>query len=330
MSSDDDDATDDDDVARATAQPKDETSTERLLVDVSATAASVSLHPDVLRPIDGRSTSISASLTGGRSSSQGKPVVDEALANLTDDDLDRHAQRRADLESALDALLNIQIAPVGGDAPFRFHQSSATLPSPAPEGTALKEEAHGPQLSEYAKKKTMHSATIEEDEDSDDDDEEHTRQREPDPLYDDDMDDADEKWVQTNLRARQREGERGKEGETDATLCCPCCFVTVCMDCQRHARYPNQYRAQVAMNCRVKTDEILTYGSEGETSERGRAPQIGDHRRLSRMERGHAQPNQRLQRDEYFGVVCSDCGTTVGVYDHQQFYHFFNVLPSHC
>lgn len=21
--------------------------------------------------------------------------------------------------------------------------------------------------------------------------------------------------------------------ETDATLCCPCCFMTVCMDCQR-------------------------------------------------------------------------------------------------
>ncbi|KAJ0405615.1 hypothetical protein P43SY_007716 [Pythium insidiosum] len=290
-------------------------SAQRLLQDATASSARAAVPKDVLQPIGGGAAS------GARSSSSAKAVSDETPP-LTADELDRHAQRRAQLESALDTLLNMEITPVG-DAPFRFREP-APLPSPAPEGTAAKEAMHGPQLSEHAKKKKKKmvstGAALEDRGDSSSDDE-APRERDPDPLYDGDMDDADAKWVQTNLRDRQ-------QATTDATLCCPCCFVTVCMDCQRHARYPNQYRARVAMNCRVKKDEVLTYGSE--VRENTARQQIGDHRRLSRMERGHALPDQRLGRDDYFAVACSDCGTTVGVYDHEQFYHFFNVLPSHC
>lgn len=38
----------------------------------------------------------------------------------------------------------------------------------------------------------------------------------------------------------------------------------------------------------------------------------------------------RLHKDEFYPVVCSDCSTMVGVYDRDQNYYFFNVLPSNC
>eukprot|EP00957_Ditylum_brightwellii_P015726 1185928-Ditylum_brightwellii.AAC.1 len=34
-----------------------------------------------------------------------------------------------------------------------------------------------------------------------------------------------------------------KPRNSDAILSCPCCFTILCMDCQRHTKYVNQYRA---------------------------------------------------------------------------------------
>ena len=39
-----------------------------------------------------------------------------------------------------------------------------------------------------------------------------------------------------------------KPRTSDAILSCPRCFNTVCMDCQQHERYANQYRAMFVMN----------------------------------------------------------------------------------
>lgn len=45
----------------------------------------------------------------------------------------------------------------------------------------------------------------------------------------------------------QGQGNRGRGGSmdvaSDAQLSCPLCFTTVCLECQRHARYHNQARA---------------------------------------------------------------------------------------
>lgn len=38
--------------------------------------------------------------------------------------------------------------------------------------------------------------------------------------------------------------------KSDALLSCPLCFTTLCIDCQQHAVYDNQFRAMFVMNCR--------------------------------------------------------------------------------
>lgn len=91
----------------------------------------------------------------------------------------------------------------------------------------------------------------------------------------------------------------------------------------RHVKYNNQYRARSAVNCRVNKDEILTYvHSSGSLPFQKRASNV--HAASS----SSSAAAQLLQADEYYPVACSDCGTTVGVYDHAQQFHFFNVLPS--
>ncbi|RLN53118.1 hypothetical protein BBJ29_005642 [Phytophthora kernoviae] len=148
---------------------------------------------------------------------------------------------------------------------------------------------------------------------------------EPDLLYDEQLDDADEKWVQAQL----------SKAETDATLCCPCCFVTVCMACERHAQFMNQYRATAAINCRVKKEEILTY-TTGESSSVPASLPFHKRRNLatSASNKTTTTTGQQiaglLQQNEFYPVACSDCGTMVGVFDRDQQYHFFNVLPSNC
>jgi len=59
-----------------------------------------------------------------------------------------------------------------------------------------------------------------------------------DELYDEDADEEDQKWV--NKHWRQGQALLSQQGNaaaaapsTDAVLNCPCCFTTVCMDCQR-------------------------------------------------------------------------------------------------
>ena len=42
-----------------------------------------------------------------------------------------------------------------------------------------------------------------------------------------------------------------KPRTSDAVLSCPRCFTTVCMDCQQHERYANQFRAMFVMNIGV-------------------------------------------------------------------------------
>ncbi|TMW55597.1 hypothetical protein Poli38472_010479 [Pythium oligandrum] len=121
---------------------------------------------------------------------------------LTNEERERHTQRRSQLENALDAalgLLETTSLSREGEAPFRYRSQRTPVTSPAPTSGAAKVEGHGPQQSENAKKKKL--GAIHEtggDDDSDADDELRLG---PDPLYDDGLDDADEKWVQTNLRA---------------------------------------------------------------------------------------------------------------------------------
>ena len=52
-----------------------------------------------------------------------------------------------------------------------------------------------------------------------------------------------------------------KPRHSDAILSCPYCFNTVCMDCQKHERKHNQYRAMFFMNIKVQWNVQLIYDS---------------------------------------------------------------------
>jgi len=50
-----------------------------------------------------------------------------------------------------------------------------------------------------------------------------------------------------------------KPRDSDAVLSCPCCLNVVCMDCQAHEKYTNQYRAMFVMNIGVDWTKCLYY-----------------------------------------------------------------------
>jgi hypothetical protein len=125
-------------------------------------------------------------------------------------------------------------------------------------------------------------------------------------LYDSTEDERNETWRQ-NIIAK----------DTDAILECPCCLTTLCYSCQKHARYPNQYRAIFVENCIVVEDEILRYCSTSDISIEKMA-----------MTKLTGQRSGLLDKDSYHPVRCLECNTEVGVYDNDQVVHFFNVIAS--
>eukprot|EP01043_Picozoa_sp_COSAG02_P002700 COSAG02_NODE_64_length_43111_cov_35.627709_13_plen_272_part_00 len=85
---------------------------------------------------------------------------------------------------------------------------------------------------------------------------------------------------------------------SDAVLSCPACFGLICLDCQRHDNFSNQWRAMFAQNVRVLTEERLTVGADATAGE------------------------------WYHKVLCDYCEVDVGVRDQDEVYHFFDVFPS--
>ncbi|XP_020263604.1 E2F-associated phosphoprotein isoform X2 [Asparagus officinalis] len=117
-------------------------------------------------------------------------------------------------------------------------------------------------------------------------------------FYDPNLDEKDELWVH-----KQRKGRT-----SDAVLSCPACFTTLCLDCQRHEKYVNQYRAMFVTNCSIRRDQIL------------RQP-----KQKPRMSRRRVDAEKDVV---FYPVCCSVCATEVGVFDEDEIYHFFDVIPS--
>lgn len=82
----------------------------------------------------------------------------------------------------------------------------------------------------------------------------------------------------------------------------------------RHEKYVNQYRAMFVMNCTVRNDQILL--------EKARRPKRG---RASKERISSEDPKTEAV---FKPVCCSTCMTEIGVFDQEEVYHFFNVLPS--
>jgi hypothetical protein len=155
---------------------------------------------------------------------------------------------------------------------------------------------------------------------------------ETDDLYDENADDEDEAYVYSHLRSGVEESVRIqqpnstqiqdlkvlKPRNSDAILSCPCCFLIVCMDCQRHERYPNQFRAMFVMNIAVKWDRRLVY----------------DERQNMLIEynaKGNAttQKSSNEKEEFYYTVCCSNCTTTVAALDMEdEVYHFYGCLST--
>mmetsp|Transcript_24180 Transcript_24180/g.31577 ORF Transcript_24180/g.31577 Transcript_24180/m.31577 type:complete len:147 (+) Transcript_24180:52-492(+) len=126
------------------------------------------------------------------------------------------------------------------------------------------------------------------------DNEDNFLNEEPDPFYDEAMDEKDELWVNKNLR---KEALSGKKQSSGTLLSCPACFTTLCMDCQQHEKYQNQWRAMFVQNCAADVNDIY----EVEDCQEG---------------------------EIYHPVTCEICKTVVGVMDPEEVYYFFNVIPS--
>jgi len=139
-------------------------------------------------------------------------------------------------------------------------------------------------------------------------------------LYDPNMDDEDQKWMDDLRRTYQSPGSSSglkKNAKvkplpnSDAVLNCPACFVVVCLDCQRHEIYKTQYRAMFVMNCSVVTDEVM------------KVP-VKINKKKNKKSKVVTHPG-----DEFHPVRCDQCKTEIAMYDKDEIYHFFNVVASH-
>lgn len=134
---------------------------------------------------------------------------------------------------------------------------------------------------------------------------------EPDPLYDPNADDMDERWT-----AQQRQGR-----VTDAILSCPACFTTLCIDCQKHATVHTQFRAMFVMNCVVDSSHPQ-YADQ---------PHSRQKKKSTRKREALGPPCDLLESSQHnvvYPVSCEACGTVVGVRDKEEVYHFYHVYPS--
>lgn len=171
-------------------------------------------------------------------------------------------------------------------------------------------------------------------------------------LYDPDMDDEDEQWVIRQRRDhRQRIQQRSMEENqddssanrkktkktkqnvekvpsSDAILSCPACMTTLCIDCQRHDMYKNQYRAMFVVNCKVVEDEVLRY-EPSQQQKPGKKRKKSQKGKLVQLTKDNMSSADSSLSERYHPVACTECNTEIAVYDNDEVYHFFNVLASH-
>ncbi|XP_076100514.1 E2F-associated phosphoprotein-like [Mytilus galloprovincialis] len=151
---------------------------------------------------------------------------------------------------------------------------------------------------------------------------ERVKRRQPvqsndDLLYDPDLDEEDQRWVDAERQAYQLpvpSGSKSKRQNSDAVLNCPACMTLLCLDCQGHDVYENQYRAMFVKNCRVDTSELLK--------------QPLQKKKRKKKQKTLDTTNNETE-DNFHPVKCTECSTVVGVFDNDEVYHFFNVLASH-
>mmetsp|Transcript_22315 Transcript_22315/g.31418 ORF Transcript_22315/g.31418 Transcript_22315/m.31418 type:complete len:316 (+) Transcript_22315:85-1032(+) len=145
-----------------------------------------------------------------------------------------------------------------------------------------------------------------------------------------------------------------KPRNSDGVLSCPCCFQIVCMDCQRHDRYTNQFRAMFVMNIGVDWERIVTpmgkqntghylNGGQNYNNNNDNTHESSSHPLLHKKKRVEKIPTDDLQDDNnihtfrgddtegevYYSVHCVSCRTEVAALNMEdEVYHFFGCLAS--
>ncbi|CAM9391400.1 unnamed protein product [Hapterophycus canaliculatus] len=198
---------------------------------------------------------------------------------------------------------------------------------------------------------------VDDDNDDDDDTADETADDQP-PTISGSKDKIGNPGVRPPAGGQQQEGGTAdKKGgvrleglATDAQLSCPLCFTTVCLECQRHAKYLNQFRAVTGINVNVKLEEFLTLdqvsggsGGGGGRRKGGRKnreksatarhnSRSSDRRGVGRQppEGGVGGGGERAVGEEemFHPVCCGECDHIVGVYDADEVFHFFGVIAS--
>ncbi|KAG0364886.1 E2F-associated phosphoprotein-domain-containing protein [Gamsiella multidivaricata] len=168
-------------------------------------------------------------------------------------------------------------------------------------------------------------------------------------LYDPDEDDRDQDWLIKKIAANRPPGSNPEDIWTDAILSCPMCLTQLCFDCQQHEFYSHQFRAMFVENCRVIENEVLRFPKEAKKKQ---PPKSG---RNAKSTAGAAStplssssssssaaaaastsdPAQGFKPSEYddedmayHPVVCEICNTKVALFDQDEVYHYFNVIPT--
>jgi hypothetical protein len=137
------------------------------------------------------------------------------------------------------------------------------------------------------------------------------------------------------VKKGKAEGEEAGPARSDAMLSCPCCFTVVSLDCQRHTKYHNQYRALFVLNCRINRDEgVRMGGDDGEDGEDGEQGEDVEGAASGAPAGGpgtgpvYGQPTAP-EGEILYPVHCTQCGGELGLYsDDEECYHLFNVFPS--
>ena len=127
-----------------------------------------------------------------------------------------------------------------------------------------------------------------------------------------------------------------KPRNSDAVLSCPRCFTCVCMDCQQHEKYANQYRAMFVMNIGVNWNKIMVYDDAfgglklvPETTEGRNNGGVINEDAPDRIPHDLDHGLGEEAEETYYSVYCGYCEYEVAALDMKdEIYYFYGCIAS--
>lgn len=156
---------------------------------------------------------------------------------------------------------------------------------------------------------------------------------------------------QSQFTTRTQSTKILKPRNSDGILSCPCCFQIVCMDCQKHEKYYNQFRAMFVMNIGVDWDVFVkpeedagkkklmmmeddendedNYHEDDNIGNKNLLQPIPDDHHIKDASEGEDEDDFGNENEVYYSVYCNNCRTQVAALDmRDEVYHFFGCIIS--